>query len=133
MGIFRPKIYLPQGLSEQEQEYIILHEKCHIRRCDHIVKFAAFIAWSIHWFNPLVWVAFRLFCKDMEMSCDEAVIKKMGEKIKIDYCVSLMNLSTHHRNTYWLPVDFGENDIKGRIKNIASLRKMKKEYWQLLF
>lgn len=126
MGIFRPKIYLPQGLSEQEQEYIILHEKCHIRRCDHIVKFAAFIAWSIHWFNPLVWVAFRLFCKDMEMSCDEAVIKKMGEKIKIDYCVSLMNLSTHHRNTYWLPVDFGENDIKGRIKNIASLRKMKK-------
>ena len=126
MGIFRPKIYLPQGLSEQEQEYIILHEKCHIRRCDHIVKLAAFLALSIHWFNPLVWVAFRLFCKDMEMSCDEAVIKKMGEKIKADYCVSLMNLSTHHRNTYWLPVDFGENDITGRIKNMASLRKTKK-------
>ena len=128
-GIFSPIILLPKNTDFdncQELNYILLHEYLHIRRFDCLIKKVAVVTVCIHWFNPLVWVAFRLFCKDMEMSCDEAVIKKMGEKIKIDYCVSLMNLSTHHRNTYWLPVDFGENDIKGRIKNIASLRKMKK-------
>ena len=126
MGIFNPRIYLPDGLGEKEQEYIILHEKYHIRRFDHVVKPMAFVALCIHWFNPLVWVAFILFCKDMEMSCDEAVIKRMGEKIRADYSVSLLTLSTKHRILRGIPVDFGEGDTRGRIKNLAAFRKTKK-------
>ncbi len=123
MGILKPRIYLPVGLSEKEQEYIILHEKFHIRRFDYIVKLVAFAALCIHWFNPLVWIAFILFCKDMEMSCDEAVIKKMGEDIKADYSASLLTLSTKHRIIRGIPVDFGEGDTKDRIKNLAVFRK----------
>ena len=125
MGIFRPRIYLPDGLGEEEQEYIILHEKFHIRRLDHIVKPMAFAALCIHWFNPFVWVAFILFCKDMEMSCDEAVIKKMGENIRADYSFSLLALSTKHRILRGVP-DFGEWNTKGRIQNLAAFRKTKK-------
>ena len=78
IGFLKPKIYLPNNLGEQEQEYIILHEQHHIRRLDHVIKTLAFLALTIHWFNPLVWIAFVLACKDMEMSCDEAVIRKLG-------------------------------------------------------
>lgn len=125
MGVFHPRIYLPEGLSGKEQEYIILHEQFHIRRFDHVVKPVAFAALCIHWFNPLVWVAFLLFCRDMEMSCDEAVVKKMGEGIRADYSVSLLALSTKQRIPGGLPVDFGEGDTKGRIRNLAAFRKTK--------
>lgn len=124
MGILRPRIYLSTELSEKEQEYIILHEKFHIRRCDHIIKVIAYVALCIHWFNPLVWLSYVLFCKDMEMSCDEAVIKKMGEGIRADYSASLLALATRHQ-IIGIPVDFGEGDTKGRIKNIARFRKVK--------
>lgn len=126
MGIFNPRIYLPGGLGEKEQEYIILHEKVHIRRFDYIIKPVAFAALCIHWFNPLAWIAFALFCKDMEMSCDEAVINKMGEDIRADYSVSLLNLSTNPHILRGIPVDFGEGHTKSRIKNLASFRKTKK-------
>ena len=126
MGIFRPRIYLPGGLGEKEQEYIILHEKFHIRRFDHVIKPVAFVALCIHWFNPLVWSAFILFCRDMEMSCDEAVIKKLGENIRADYSVSLLALSAKHRILRGIPVDFGEGDTKDRVKNLAAFRKTKK-------
>lgn len=126
MGILRPRIYLPGNLGPEEQEYIILHEKFHIRRLDHVVKPIAFAALCIHWFNPLVWIAFVLFCKDMEMSCDEAVIKRMGENIRADYSASLLALSTPHRIIRGIPVDFGEGDTKGRVKNLAAYRKTKK-------
>lgn len=126
MGILRPRIYLPGNLDPKEQEYIILHEKFHIRRLDHVVKPIAFAALCIHWFNPLVWIAFVLFCKDMEMSCDEAVIKRMGENIRADYTASLLALSTPHRIIRGIPVDFGEGDTKGRVKNLAAFRKTKK-------
>lgn len=126
MGILNPRIYLPGDLSEKEQEYIILHEQFHIRRFDHIVKLAAFAALCIHWFNPLAWIAFIFFCKDMEMSCDEAVIKKMGEHIKADYSASLLALSTKHRVIRGIPVDFGMGDTKDRVKNLATFRKTKK-------
>lgn len=126
MGILRPRIYLPGNLGPEEQEYIILHEKFHIRRLDHVAKPIAFAALCIHWFNPLVWIAFVLFCKDMEMSCDEAVIKRMGENIRADYSASLLALSTPHRIIRGIPVDFGEGDTKGRVKNLASFRKTRK-------
>lgn len=123
MGIVNPRIYLPGCLSEKEQEYIILHEKVHIRRFDHIVKPIAFLALCIHWFNPLVWIAFVLFCKDMEMSCDEAVIKRMGETVIADYSASLLALATQRRIIRAIPVDFGEGNTKERVKNLATFRK----------
>lgn len=126
MGIFNPKIYLPVGLCEKEQEYIILHEQFHIRRFDYLVKPVAYVALCLHWFNPLVWIAFNFFCKDMEMSCDEAVITKMGETIRADYSESLLALSTRRRIISGLPVDFGEGDTKGRVKNLAAFRKTNK-------
>lgn len=126
MGIIHPRIYLSDGLSAKEQEYIILHEQFHIKRFDHIVKIIAYVALCLHWFNPLVWIAFILFCKDMEMSCDETVVKKMGENIRADYSSSLLALSTHRRMIGGFPVDFGEGDTKSRVKNLAAFKKTPK-------
>ena len=123
MGLFRPKIYLPSNLSECEREYIILHERHHIRRLDHIVKILAFAALCIHWFNPLVWLAFYLSGKDMEMSCDEAVVKKLGEGIRADYSASLLSLATGRTVIAATPLAFGEGDTKGRIRNLAKWKK----------
>ena len=123
IGFGMPNIYLPNGLDEKEQEYIILHEQHHIKRLDHIIKGIAFIALTIHWFNPLVWVAFVLACKDMEMSCDEAVIRKLGSDVRADYSASLLTLATGHRIIAGTPLAFGEGDTKGRIKNLAKWRQ----------
>ncbi len=123
MGLFRPKIYLPSTLSEREQEYIILHEQHHIRRFDHIIKALSFAALCVHWFNPLVWLSFVLSGRDMEMSCDEAVIKKMGTDIRADYSASLLSLATGRRIIAGTPLAFGEGDTKGRIKNLANRKK----------
>ena len=123
LGLFRPKIYLPSSLSEQERGYIILHERHHIRRGDHIMKALAFLALCVHWFNPLVWVAFLLSAKDMEMSCDEAVVKKLGEGIRADYSASLLSLATGRRIIAGTPLAFGEGDTKSRIKNLLNWKK----------
>ena len=123
MGVLRPKIYLPSTLSESEQDYILLHERHHIRRGDHIFKILSFIALCIHWFNPLVWVAFILSGKDMEMSCDEAVLKKMGGGIRADYSASLLSLATGRRIIAGAPLAFGEGSTKSRIKNALKWRE----------
>ena len=123
IGFVRPRIYLPGNLGEKEQEYIILHEQHHIRRFDHISKALAFLALTIHWFNPLAWLAFGLACKDMEMSCDEAVIRKLGGKVRADYSASLLSLATGRRIIAGSLLAFGEGDTKGRIKNLAKWKK----------
>ena len=110
MGIIRPKIYLPEGLSGKEQEYIVLHERLHIRRLDHIVRPVAFAALCVHWFNPLVWAAFVLSGRDMEMSCDEAVVKRLGEGIRADYSASLLALSAQRPAIRGIPVDYPAAD-----------------------
>lgn len=125
VGVLHPKIYLPSALEEKEQEYIILHEQHHIRRFDHIMKMLSFAALCIHWFNPLVWVAFVLAGKDMEMSCDEAVLKKMGEHVRADYSASLLTLATGRRIIAGTPLAFGEGDTRDRIKNLLSWKKPK--------
>ena len=119
VGLFRPKIYLPCNLGDREQEYIILHEQHHIRRLDHILKALAFLALAIHWFNPLVWLAFILAGRDMEMSCDEAVIRKVGGDVRADYSASLLTLATGRRIIAGTPLAFGEGDTKGRINNLS--------------
>jgi len=82
MGIIKPKIYLPAGLDDTERSYILIHEQTHINRKDYIIKILAFLISSVHWFNPLVWLAFVLMSTDMELSCDEKVLKIMGEILK---------------------------------------------------
>lgn len=123
MGLLRPKIYLPCGLAPREREYIILHEQHHIKRRDPLFKALAFLALTIHWFNPLVWIAFILAGRDMEMSCDEAVICKIGPDIRADYAASLLTLATGRRIIAGTPLAFGEGDPKGRIRNLSRWRK----------
>ncbi len=123
MGILSPKIYLPEFLSHREKQFIILHEQTHIRRGDHIVKLLAFLALTIHWFNPLVWIAFCIAEKDMEMSCDETVMKKMKEDIRAEYSTSLLCLATGKRIIRGTPLAFGEGNTKSRVKNIMHYKK----------
>lgn len=130
LGLLHPKIYLPSSLGEQELPYIVLHEQHHIRRLDHLVKVLAFVALSIHWFNPLVWLAFVLAVRDMEMSCDEAVIRKMGDGIRADYTASLLSLATGKHIIAGIPLAFGQGDTKGRIRNLANRKKP--AFWVVL-
>ncbi len=123
MGIIRPRIYLPSSLSVQDRNYIILHEQTHIRRLDHIVKILAFAVLTLHWFNPLVWVAFVLFGNDMEMSCDESVMKHMNSDIRGDYSALLLGMATGRNLIAGVPLAFCEGDIKGRIKNVMTYKK----------
>lgn len=125
MGILSPKIYLPSDVPTNERKYIIAHERHHISRFDHIIKLLAYSALCIHWFNPLVWAAFILAGKDMEMSCDEAVIRKMGSQIRADYSASLLRLATHKKIIAGMPLAFGEGDTKGRVMNMAKWKKPK--------
>lgn len=125
MGILSPKIYLPSDIPMNEQKYIIAHERHHISRFDHIIKLLAYSALCIHWFNPLVWAAFILAGKDMEMSCDEAVIREMGSQIRADYSASLLRLATHKKIIAGMPLAFGEGDTKGRVMNMAKWKKPK--------
>ncbi len=123
LGIFRPKIYLPANISGEEWDYIVLHERCHIRRGDHITRVLAFAALAIHWFNPLVWLAFILSGRDMEMSCDESVLRSLGPQVRKAYSTSLLSLATGRPILSGMPLAFGEGDPKGRIRNLAKWRK----------
>ena len=123
LGIFSPRIYIPAGLTEEEKSYIIRHEQTHIRRFDHIIKPFAFLVLSIHWFNPLVWIAFILMGTDMELSCDERVLKEMGGDIKKAYSTSLLLLATEKRILNGSPLAFGEGNVGGRIKNVLNYKK----------
>lgn len=125
MGIFRPKIYLPYGLSEIEKEYIILHEKTHIKNLDHFSKIFAFLVLTVHWFNPLCYLAFALMSRDMEMACDEAVLKN-NEIIRKDYSTSLLSFATNKKLPSPSPLCFGESGVKQRIKNALCWKKPKK-------
>ena len=125
LGVLRPRIYLPSSLEEGEREYIILHERYHIRRLDHLIKLLAFGALCLHWFNPLVWLAFVLAGNDMEMSCDEAVLKRLGGDVRADYSASLLSLATGRTIIAGTPLAFGEGDAKGRIKNLLRWKRPK--------
>ncbi|MBE6953382.1 MAG: hypothetical protein E7452_07510 [Ruminococcaceae bacterium] len=129
-GLFRPKIYLPSELDLGKQPYILCHEQYHIRRGDHVWRFLAYAALCIHWFNPLVWLAFYLSGKDMEMSCDEAVVRRMGADVRADYSASLLAFGTSLRSFSASPIAFGEGSTKGRIKNL--LRWKNPALWLIL-
>ncbi|WP_239004689.1 M56 family metallopeptidase [Paenibacillus tepidiphilus] len=123
-GFLKPRIYLPAGMGGQELSYILLHEETHIRRRDYLIKPFAFVMLAIHWFNPLMWLSYALMSKDMEMSCDEAVVKKLGYGIKGSYSTSLLAFAVKG-NGLWhgSPLAFGESDVKARIKNVLAYRQ----------
>lgn len=123
LGLLRPRIYLPSCLSGDEKEYILCHEKHHIRRGDPLWKALGFLALCLYWFHPLVWLAFCLAGKDMEMSCDEAVVKALGGSVRADYAQSLLTLSTGRRIISGTPLAFGEGSTKSRIRNLMSFKK----------
>lgn len=122
LGLVRPVIYLPSDLNEGERDYILLHERTHIRRFDHVTRGLAWLAAAVHWFNPLVWLAFYLAGRDMEMSCDEAVLRKMGREIRADYSASLLRLSQGGKLPAG-PLAFGGSGFQNRIKNILNYKK----------
>lgn len=122
-GIIRPRIYLPATIGEEEKQYILLHEQIHIKRCDHIWRIVSFFALCLHWFNPFVWFAFFASGKDMEMSCDEAVIRKIGDGVKKEYSISLLSLASGQRTVPGIPLAFGEGETGSRIKNILHYNK----------
>jgi len=123
LGIIRPRIYMPSNLKQIEMEYILQHERAHLKRRDHIMKVIAFLAASIHWFNPFAWVAFVFGCKDMEMSCDEYVMKTSNQDIRKEYSASLLSLCVGNRKLSGTPLAFGEGSTKGRIKNVLHYKK----------
>lgn len=123
MGYRHPRIYLPAFLQEEERGYILVHERIHLRRKDYLIKPAAFAVTLLHWFNPLVWLAYHLLAEDMERACDEAVLRQMGSGIRKKYSLSLLNLSAG-RPAGGLPtVAFGERGIQYRVMNILHYKK----------
>lgn len=130
LGLVRPEIYLPVGLSVEERGYILLHEQTHIQRKDHIIKVLAFLILSIHWFNPLVWIAFMLMSADMELSCDERVLNEMNDDVKRPYANSLLSLATGKHVLNGSPLAFGEGNVSGRIKNVLNYKKP--SFWVIL-
>ncbi len=130
-GMFKPLIYLPSSLTNEERTYIIKHEQIHIKRKDYLVKVFAFVLLTIYWFNPLVWIGFILMNKDMEYSCDERVLKELqidtDVNMKKSYATSLVTLATEKKVFYGSPLAFGEGNVKGRVKNVLQYKKPK--FW----
>ncbi len=122
-GIVSPRIYLPGGLSAQERRYVLAHERVHLARRDYLVKILVWISVCVHWVNPFVWIAFALIERDMEMSCDEAVLREMGLEVKQEYSRALLSLSCEKMMDEGCPLAFGKGDVKNRIRNILSYRK----------
>ena len=123
VGFLKPQIYLPSGMKDEYVDYVVEHEKTHIRRKDPITKLIAYTIACVHWFNPLVWVAYHFLEKDMEMTCDEETLWRIGIGQKKEYATALLQLSVGKRKVVAVPIAFGEGDTKGRIKNVMHYKK----------
>lgn len=123
LGLLRPCIYLPVGLTGAERAHVLAHERAHIRRLDHVTRLLAHLALCLHWWNPLVWLAFRLSARDMELSCDERVLATSGADIRAGYANTLLNLSATRARLPGTPLAFGESDAKTRITNVLRYRR----------
>lgn len=123
LGLIRPRIYLPSDISAADMKYVTAHEKAHLRRGDHLWKPLGFLLLTLYWFNPLMWVAYILLCRDIETACDERVLKKMGDGAKAPYSEALINCSVPRRVIAACPLAFGEVGVKSRIKSVLSYKK----------
>ena len=130
LGLIRPVIYLPFGMPEGDMAYVIAHEGAHIRRSDHWWKPFGFLLLSVYWFNPVLWVAYILLCRDIEAACDEKVIKDMEKDERRAYSTALLNCSIHRRRIAACPLAFGETGVKARVKSVMNYRKP--AFWVIL-
>lgn len=130
LGCFNPKIYIPSGTEEIQLPHIISHETAHLQRRDHWWKPLGFLVLAIHWFNPLVWVSYIFLCRDIELACDEKVIKNLGKKESIAYSEALLSCSAGRRTIMVCPLAFGEVGVKERVKHVLNYKKP--AFWVIL-
>ena len=123
LGVLRPRIYLPSSMSEADAEYVVAHEKAHLKRLDHLWKPLGFLILAVYWFNPVLWLAYFLLCRDIEFACDQKVIRELGLEIKKPYSDALINCSVPRRMLAACPLAFGETSVKSRIKSVLSFKK----------
>ena len=123
LGIINPRIYLPFSMNEQDMEHVVAHEQAHIRRKDHWWKPLWFLLLTIYWFNPLMWLAYVLLCRDIELACDEKVIKELGNEQRADYTQALVVCSVNRRMIAACPLAFGEVGVKDRVKSVMNYKK----------
>ncbi len=123
LGVLRPRIYVPSSTAEGDLEYIVAHEKAHIRRRDYLWKPLGFALLTVYWFNPVMWLAYILLCRDIESACDEKVLKEKGTEIKKAYSDALINASAPRRLISACPLAFGETSVKSRIKGVLNYKK----------
>ena len=130
LGVFQPRIFLPFRLAQQEMGYVIAHEKAHILRRDHLWKPIGFLLLALHWFNPLMWLGYVLLCRDIELACDEKVIKDLASEEKADYSQALLNCSVSRSVIAACPLAFGEVSVKNRVKSVLHYKKP--AFWVIL-
>ena len=123
LGVLNPRIYIPFHMDDEAKKYVVAHERAHIKRGDHLTKLAGFLVLSIYWFHPLLWVAYILLCKDIELACDEKALKSIGETEKKNYSKVLLKYSVSPKMIAACPVAFGEVAVKQRIKNVLNYKK----------
>lgn len=126
-GIVSPRIYLPFALDEQTLPHVIAHEQAHIRRKDHWWKPLGFLLLTVHWFNPLMWLGYGLLCRDIELACDEKVIRSLKSEERADYTQALLNCSVSRARIAAYPLAFGEVGVKERVKSV--MRYKKATFW----
>lgn len=122
-GVVKPNIYLPMHMDEGTAAYVIAHEHAHLARRDHWWKVLGYLVLALHWFNPLVWVAYILFCRDIELACDEKVVKGLDGAARADYSQALLSCAAPKRAVAACPLAFGEGNIKTRVKSALHYRK----------
>ena len=130
LGVFRPKIYLPSSLNAAQKEMILAHERAHLQRRDHLVKPFAFLLLAVYWFNPVLWIAYALLCRDIELACDEKVIQDMDKTDRAFYSQTLLDCGANHKRIAACPVAFGEIGVKERVKNVLNYKKP--AFWIIL-
>lgn len=123
LGVFKPRIFLPSSMNEADMKYVLEHEKAHLRRCDHLWKPLGFLLLTVYWFNPMMWIAYILFCRDIELACDEKVIKEMSLDSKKHYSEAMINCSMSRKRIAACPLAFGEVGVKERIKTVLCYKK----------
>ncbi|MBP3404971.1 MAG: hypothetical protein J6N18_02630, partial [Kiritimatiellae bacterium] len=123
LGMFRPRIYMPSGMAEEQAAYVIAHEQAHLHRHDHWWKPVGFLLLSVYWFNPLIWVAYILLSRDIELACDEKVIRSMETADKQAYSEALLVCSVNRRMIAACPLAFGEVGVKARVKSVLNYKK----------
>ena len=123
LGVIRPRIYLPFSMDERDMENVVAHERAHIKRHDHWWKPLGFLLLTVHWFNPLMWLAYVLLCRDIELACDEKVIRELGNEQRADYTQALLACSVSRRTIAACPLAFGEVGVKERVKSVLNYRR----------